>query len=200
MKFEDLPYYELGNTWGIKGVLLGTEDENVIVMYPDQTPPDGSKAVGISASVLNLTRDEWSKLNHQLDVQEVEVLEKAGPNGELVKSIVRKSQRLIEQRVSWAVFKRDNYTCRYCGRDGVPMTVDHLVLWEAGGPSVENNLTACCRKCNKVRGNTEYEEWLKSPYYVQVSKNLTSVQREANLALVPTLDKIVRRYHERSSR
>ena len=60
----------------------------------------------------------------------------------LYKAVIRKCQRNIEQGVSWNVFRRDGYACRYCGNKEVPLTVDHLVLWEESGPSTEANLVS----------------------------------------------------------
>jgi len=114
----------------------------------------------------------------------------------LYKAVVRKCQRNIDQVVSWNVFGRDNFACRYCGRshddngNRVPLTVDHLVLWENGGPSTESNLASSCKKCNKTRGNTEYADWLNHHYYKRVAENLTQAQRQANIDLLSTLANI----------
>ncbi|GAG09150.1 unnamed protein product, partial [marine sediment metagenome] len=92
------------------------------------------------------------------------------------------------------------YKCRYCGRDDVPLTVDHLVLWEDGGPSIEENLVSACRKCNKKRGNTEYSDWLQHPYYLKVSAALLPCHQEKNEKLAPTLPGIPRVVGKRRSR
>jgi 5-methylcytosine-specific restriction endonuclease McrA len=113
----------------------------------------------------------------------------------LKKAILRKSTRQIDAGVSWRVFKRDEYTCRYCGKDDVPLTVDHLVLWEKGGPTIEDNLVACCKKCNKKRGNMKYEDWLVSDYYKKVSKNLSAEIRELNCVTKFSLSTIPIKYH-----
>jgi len=107
----------------------------------------------------------------------------ADENGKFRKVIVRKSTRNISQEVSWRVFRRDKCKCRYCGNDKVPLTVDHLVLWEEGGPSIEDNLTAACKKCNKTRGNMQYADWLNSSYYRKVSQHgLNEMERQKNIA------------------
>jgi len=141
--------------------------------------------------VLSMSGDEWKKLIRQSDLVEKEVLEKA-EDGKLIKAVARKCQRSIDQNVSWAVYRRDEFRCRYCGNDKVPLTVDHLVLWEECGPSIEDNLVACCRRCNKTRGNMQYADWLKHPYYRKVSQNLTALTRTDNEELVETLDAIPR--------
>lgn len=80
------------------------------------------------------------------------------------------------------------------------MTVDHIVTWEEGGPSTVENLVTACRKCNKIRGNTPYREWLRHPFYKKVSRNLPIVIVERNEALVHTLDAIPRMVHKPSKR
>ena len=192
MKLDELNFYDIGNKIGLVGAVFGDDDQAYLLLFPDQSYPDKVK-------LLELTLDDWKRVVKQLDILEVEVLRK-GKDGNLGKAILRKTQRLIEQRVSWAVFKRDGYKCRYCGKDDVPLTVDHLVLWEQNGPSTEDNLSSSCRKCNKTRGNLEYKDWLEHPYYRKVSQNLTALVRADNLALVPTLAAIEKRVAERDSR
>jgi hypothetical protein len=189
MKFEDFNLLDLGNSIGVTGVVLGDDKKTYVWILPDQDVHP--------IEVVPMNLQEWKKGLNQVDIQEVEILQK-DTTGELVKAIVRKTQRVIEQRISWAVYKRDNYTCRYCGRDGIPMTVDHLVLWEEGGPSIENNLTCSCRACNKTRGRLPYDQWLTHPYYKKVSRNLTEAQRLANQKLLETLPSIVKVVHLRS--
>jgi hypothetical protein len=196
MRLDELNLYELGNTIGISGMVLSGNDWSYLCMFPDQEAPANQWL-----EKLELTYEDWQKLVFQLDNQEVEVLQKTA-HGDLAKVVLRKSQRLIEQRVSWAVFKRDNYTCRYCGADDVPLTVDHLILWEEMGPSVEANLVAACRKCNKTRGNMQYEEWLNSPYYAKVSVGLSPEGRAANWEILKnnSLAAIPLRKAERATR
>ncbi len=93
------------------------------------------------------------------------------------------------------MFKRDGYACRYCGRDDVPLTVDHLVCWESGGPSTEANLVSACRKCNKIRGNTPYADWLSHEYYVRSARGLSKAVQEANAAVSGTLGSIQLKIH-----
>jgi hypothetical protein len=141
--------------------------------------------------------EDWKKFMRQVDLKETEVL-REGPDRKLRKAVVRKCQRIIDNRVSWQVYKRDGYRCRYCGRDGLPLTVDHLVLWEEGGPSIEENLLTACRKCNKTRGSLPYADWLQHPKYLEVSENLPADVVTANQVVATTLDNIPRVYSERS--
>lgn len=192
MKFRDLNLLRFGNELCLAGAVFVDEEKTYLCMFPSQ-----SSTANVTS--LSMDTDEWKDLLRQLDLQEVEVVRTA-KDGSVTKAILRKSQRLIEQRLSWAVFKRDGYRCRYCGASGVPLTVDHLILWEEGGPSVEENLLTSCRPCNKARGNTSYERWLSHPHYLKSSKNLTPAEITANTSILDTLPKIQKRVSLRQSR
>lgn len=199
MKLSDLNIYSIGNTIQMVGAIYQGEDKTFLAPFPDE-PLD----YPLCPTLLDMDHEDWKKFLHQADLLEVEAktepVQGISSRGEasLAKVILRKSQRTIEQATSWRVYRRDKYTCRYCGRNDVPLTVDHLVLWEAGGPSIDDNLVACCRKDNKTRGDMEYAEWLQSDYYKKVSKSLPEAVKAANLKLQDTLDKIPRRVQPRS--
>jgi hypothetical protein len=194
MKFEDFNLLDLGNSIGVTGIIMGDNGKSYLWILPDQNIPRPD-----NTEVIPMDLQQWKKGLQQVDTQEVEILQKDQTGG-LVKAIVRKTQRVIEQRISWAVYERDKFHCCYCGRGGIPLTVDHLVLWEEGGPSIEENLLTACRKCNKVRGNMQYADWLKFPYYLKVSANLSPPARKVNELLAAALAGIPRRHSERSSR
>lgn len=190
MEYKDLDLLQVGHTIQLTGVIYASGDKALLCFLPGED-------ADLPTDVLQMSLDEWKQFVRQTDLLEVEVLAH-GQDRKLTKAVLRKSTRQIEQGVSWNVYRRDGYACRYCGRDTVPLTVDHLVTWESGGPSIEVNLVSSCRKCNKVRGNLDYDKWLKEPYYVRASKGLSPATRAENEALVATLDAIPRRPHKRS--
>ena len=190
-KFEDMNLLDFGNGILLGGAIYSGNGKNYICLFPDDASTEDETCI------LSLTTEDWKKIIRQTDLQETEVLTKAA-DGSLTKAIIRKTTRIIEQGVSWKVYKRDDYKCRYCGKDGIPMTVDHIVLWEKGGPSIEKNLLTSCRRCNKTRGNTEYLDWLSHPYYIKVSQNLTEYERDLNERVVLIIDDIPLRSHTRS--
>ena len=52
------------------------------------------------------------------------------------------------------IFKRDAYTCQYCGRNGGErMTIDHVIPRSLGGRTVWENVVSACRGCNLRKGN-----------------------------------------------
>jgi hypothetical protein len=193
VKLADLNLHDVGCVYQFSGVIYSGGGKTFLVGFPDENLGE------FPVEQLEMDRDEWKKFLRQTDHLETEVLKANPENGEIVKAFVRKSTRQIDQNVSWNVYKRDKYTCRYCNREGVPLTVDHLVLWEHGGPSIEDNLNTACRACNKTRGNMLYEDWLKSPYYKKVSQNLPADVRQWNESIMEQL-KYVPRHAVKKSR
>lgn len=205
---KDINLLDVGNTLQLAGAIYADDKRAYLCMFPDEQgyieTEEGNdctilvqKDGKLITEALSMDQDEWVQFIRQTDLLEVEAVVKEGA-GQVGKAIIRKSTRQIEQGVSWQVYRRDNVKCRYCGADNVPLTVDHLVLWEVGGPSTVENLVSACRKCNKTRGNTPYEEWLQHPFYLKVSKNLSPEERQANEALLSTLSTIPIRPHQRS--
>jgi hypothetical protein len=179
MKIGNLNLIDFGNTVLLAGGIFSDQENNLHAIV---LPGVEETEIGFIAP----THDEWKELVRQTDLKVVEVTQ----GEKLPKAIVRKCERSIENRIKWKVFKRDRYRCRYCGNDDTPLTVDHLVLWEDLGPSTEENLVSCCSKCNKMRGNTKYEEWLNSDKYKIRSKDLLETVDELNRDLIPTLKDI----------
>ena len=56
------------------------------------------------------------------------------------------------------ILKRDRHQCQYCGRRSLPMTLDHVVPKERGGPESWDNLVCCCHACNRSKGNRTPDE------------------------------------------
>jgi 5-methylcytosine-specific restriction endonuclease McrA len=56
------------------------------------------------------------------------------------------------------VFRRDNYTCQYCGRRVPDLTVDHVLPRHLGGMHVWTNVVAACAHCNHHKGGRKLEE------------------------------------------
>lgn len=205
MKLKDIDLLKVGHTIQMAGAVYAGEGKLYLTMFPDESGQlsgnvsfrTGARGTELDVTTLDMTLDDWTRFLQQTDLLETEVLTRSS-DGTLAKAIVRKSQRQISQGVSWSVYRRDGFQCRYCAADDVPLTVDHLVLWEEGGPSTQENLVTCCRKDNKVRGNLSYVSWLRHPRYLAASRNLSPEVRAANEALVETLAGIPRSLHQRS--
>ena len=211
MKLKDIDIHEVGGAIQLAGAIWADGERVYLMPLPDALTDDQKATLDVlitdsteaddHCALLNMNLDDWQTFIRQTDTRLVEV-KAAHPEDaqKTVKALVRKCERQISQRVSWAVFKRDGYRCRYCAADSVPLTVDHIVLWEDGGPSIEENLVACCKKCNKTRANTPYPQWLKHPYYRKVNRNLIMMVISANEALLGKLDSIPRMLHKPKKR
>jgi len=75
--------------------------------------------------------------------------------------MARRANRLtIAQR--FRVFERDNFTCRYCGRNvkehKVVLSVDHIVPKKRGGTDEIDNLATACMECNLGKHAQLYTE------------------------------------------
>lgn len=156
LTFDQLPIYSLGDEITISGLVLQGQGKTFGLLMPLADHDD--------IDPIPMSLEEWKRFLHQVDYLEKEMFPNSTDPG-LLKTIIRKSQRNIESQIQWNVFRRDDYICRYCGANDVPLTVDHIVLWEDLGQSVEDNLISACRKCNKNRGNTPYLIWLNKPHY-----------------------------------
>lgn len=60
------------------------------------------------------------------------------------------------------IFKRDDYTCAYCGKRGGHLTVDHIFPFSRGGDYRYENLATACFPCNRAKGARTPEEWRRA--------------------------------------
>jgi|GEM_PF-2541074 len=59
------------------------------------------------------------------------------------------------------VFKRDDYTCIYCGQRGRTLELDHIIPFSRGGKSTEDNVVTSCRQCNRQKKDKTPVEFIK---------------------------------------
>lgn len=50
------------------------------------------------------------------------------------------------------IFRRDHFTCQYCGERGGQLTIDHLIPRHLGGRHNWTNLVTACAACNTKKG------------------------------------------------
>lgn len=71
-----------------------------------------------------------------------------------------KKRKPITKKKRFEVFKRDNFTCQYCGRmsPDVILEIDHIVPVAEGGNNGLLNLVTSCRDCNRGKGKTKLSD------------------------------------------
>lgn len=64
------------------------------------------------------------------------------------------SRKKISKRARFDVFKRDQFTCQYCGKTppGVVLEIDHIIAVASGGSGEHTNLITACFDCNRGKG------------------------------------------------
>lgn len=63
-------------------------------------------------------------------------------------------RKALSKKQRFAVFDRDNFTCRYCGKSPpeVMLEIDHIVPVVQGGGDDDANLITSCFPCNRGKG------------------------------------------------
>ena len=112
-------------------------------------------------------------------------------------------RKSISKKTRFEVFKRDCFTCQYCGQKvpDVVLELDHIVPIAEGGSDDIVNLTTGCYDCNRGKGKikltqitrkdiTEINEKLKNQneqiklYYKFLEKNLLLRKEDPRVSLI----------------
>lgn len=56
------------------------------------------------------------------------------------------------------IFRRDNYTCQYCGSTTRTLTIDHVQPRHLNGPHTWENVVTACACCNHEKGGRTLEQ------------------------------------------
>jgi 5-methylcytosine-specific restriction endonuclease McrA len=80
-----------------------------------------------------------------------------------IPSVIRLEQMIHRPRLQVKlthreVYRRDRYTCQYCGRRSSDLTVDHVWPKHLGGEHSWTNVVAACPSCNHRKGGRQLEE------------------------------------------
>lgn len=73
-------------------------------------------------------------------------------------TVVKKNSRIVNNRLRYEIFERDDFTCKICGRspksgDAVKLHIDHIYPVSLGGITVRENLQTLCQQCNIRKSN-----------------------------------------------
>lgn len=69
-------------------------------------------------------------------------------------------RKALSKSTRFEVFKRDKFTCQYCGRmaPDVILEVDHIKPVAEGGKNTMLNLITSCRDCNRGKGKKKLSD------------------------------------------
>lgn len=74
-----------------------------------------------------------------------------------LKDDLHNKKEKIPKNIKWKIWRRDNFTCQYCGiKDD--LSIDHIFRESKGGKLIDENLVTSCRKCNSKKNNRTPEE------------------------------------------
>ena len=71
---------------------------------------------------------------------------------EIWNAICRVERGKVTNRLRFAIYARDGYRCRNCGRRTDDLEIDHIIPIAKGGKSTYDNLQTLCPRCNKKKG------------------------------------------------
>jgi hypothetical protein len=71
---------------------------------------------------------------------------------------IKRTPRGINLRLRFTILKRDNFSCKKCGRSpakdpNIILHVDHKIPWSKDGETVIENLETLCEQCNLGKSN-----------------------------------------------
>lgn len=99
-----------------------------------------------------LPQDRKNRILDMLKLTDTQIAERLA---EVVVKTDSNYLRTGSTRKRWLIFRRDKYTCQYCGAKApdAKLHVDHRVPVSKGGDSQDDNLVTACAKCNQGKGD-----------------------------------------------
>lgn len=75
-------------------------------------------------------------------------------NNDVWQAICRVERGKVTNKMRFAIYERDHYRCRKCGRRTNDLEVDHIIPIAKGGKSTFDNLQTLCHRCNYKKGSS----------------------------------------------
>ncbi|MDY4848814.1 MAG: HNH endonuclease [Bacilli bacterium] len=75
-------------------------------------------------------------------------------NNDIWQAICRVERGKVTNKMRFAIYDRDHYRCRKCGRRTNDLEVDHIIPIAKGGKSTFDNLQTLCHRCNCKKGSS----------------------------------------------
>jgi 5-methylcytosine-specific restriction endonuclease McrA len=79
-----------------------------------------------------------------------------------ISTMVRRPDRPNHKLTRMEIFRRDDYTCQYCGKKTKQLTLDHVLPRSRYGQHTWENVVSACVTCNRIKaGRTPKEAGMK---------------------------------------
>lgn len=94
-------------------------------------------------------------------------------------------RKALPKSVRFEVFKRDSFTCQYCGRSApeVILECDHIVPVAEGGTDDILNLVTSCRDCNRGKGKRKLSDTQVIDKQKQQLKDLNEIREQTEMMI-----------------
>jgi len=92
-------------------------------------------------------------------------------------------RRSVSKKTRFEIFKRDSFTCQYCGRtsEDTILELDHIIPVSKDGTNDEMNLVTSCFDCNRGKGNRELGSIIPRPdadlKYLETQQEIQELKR-----------------------
>lgn len=93
------------------------------------------------------------------------------------------ARKPLSKKIRFEVFKRDKFTCQYCGRmsPDVILEVDHIEPVAEGGDNEITNLITSCRDCNRGKGKTRISDSKAISFQQEALKDLAEKKEQLEM-------------------
>jgi len=119
----------------------------------------GSWRAALEAFIEYVNSDSNTEYFEEANTQLIPINVQSKNSNSAQRDIKRKrTPRGINLRLRWTILKRDNFSCRKCGRSpakdpNIILHVDHIIPWSKNGETVHENLETLCEQCNLGKSN-----------------------------------------------
>jgi 5-methylcytosine-specific restriction endonuclease McrA len=73
-------------------------------------------------------------------------------------AMIKRPHRIQRKMTRIEIFKRDNFTCQYCGKVSHNLTLDHVIPRSRNGQHTWENVVSACVPCNRIKAGRTPEE------------------------------------------
>lgn len=94
-------------------------------------------------------------------------------------------RKTLSKKTRFEVFKRDNFTCQYCGRTApdVVLEIDHIKPIKDGGENDILNLITACFDCNRGKGKRKLSQNEEIKKQQEMLKQLNKKREQLEMML-----------------